>query len=261
MRVLVGNLPVSSGIAMESSADFEYQPKFQIDDGTTYSPGEVVDTSTFYCCSKRLMDIALSSIALLVFTVLMLPVIAVAIKIDSPGSVFFRQQRVGINRRRLRKQGYTGTDRRKILLPGCPFSIFKLRTMYIDAEADGPQWASADDPRVTRVGRILRRTRLDEAPQFFNVLRGEMSLIGPRPERLCFIRKLEKTIPHYQDRLHIKPGITGLAQTQNGYDRNIDTVRRKVELDCLYIKNPSIITDLSILISTVRVVFTGDGAH
>jgi len=210
---------------------------------------------------KRLLDIVIALAGLSVFLVL-LPLLAVAIKLDSPGPVFFSQVRIGIDRRRRRSHDCTvARDRRRIVYPGRPFRIHKLRTMRIDAEQDGPRWATPDDARVTRVGRFLRRTRLDEFPQFWNVLKGEMSVIGPRPERLCFIRQLEKQVPHYRDRLVVLPGITGLAQVVNGYDTDMGSVRRKVALDRLYIRRLGLREDLRVLLLTLRVVVTGRGAH
>ncbi|MBU0743334.1 sugar transferase [bacterium] len=209
---------------------------------------------------KRSVDIVISVFALILFAVL-LPLIAVAIKIDSRGPVFFLQSRIGIDRRLRRKSPCsTCPERRRVLYPGKPFRIYKLRTMRLDAEATGPQWATENDSRITRVGRILRKTRLDEFPQFMNVLRAEMSVIGPRPERLCFIRQLEHDIPLYHDRLMILPGITGLAQVINGYDTDVDSVRRKVALDKQYISNIGWRTDLRILLMTIRTVLQGEGA-
>ena len=208
---------------------------------------------------KRGVDIASAVMALTVFG-LMLPALALLIKLDSPGPVFYTQTRIGRNRRRRRAGLSSEADRRKVLQPGRPFTIYKLRTMCANAEQSGPQWAAKGDARVTRVGRILRKTRLDEVPQFINVLRGEMSLIGPRPERLCFIRKLEKDVPHYRERLLILPGITGLAQVVNGYDESLDSVRRKVELDRQYIREYGLKSDVKIVLRTIRVVLTGEGA-
>jgi len=208
---------------------------------------------------KRVMDIVVSVVALTIFG-LLLPLIALAIKIDSRGPVFFSQDRIGMNRRERRRGDFSGDDQRKVLQPGRPFRIIKLRTMCEDAEIDGPKWASKDDSRVTRIGRFLRKTRLDEVPQFLNVLRGEMSLIGPRPERLCFIRKLEKEVPHYRERLVVMPGITGLAQVKLGYDTSTESVRRKVLLDRTYIKKSGVRTDFRVILSTIKVVITGEGA-
>jgi lipopolysaccharide/colanic/teichoic acid biosynthesis glycosyltransferase len=214
---------------------------------------------SFYLGVKRVFDIVISLVALGLFG-LILPVLTLIIKLDSPGPVFYSQERVGVNRRRPR-YAFPGVDRRKILQPGRPFKVFKLRTMGTNAEVDGPQLARVNDVRITRVGKFLRRSRLDEVPQFLNVLRGEMSLIGPRPERMVFVRQWEKEIPNYRDRLLVLPGITGLAQVINGYDDGVNSVRRKVELDRQYIKMAGFRQDSSILLSTVSVVLKGDGAR
>jgi lipopolysaccharide/colanic/teichoic acid biosynthesis glycosyltransferase len=211
-----------------------------------------------YQIFKRGFDIAASLFGLALFA-LILPALAIVIKLDSPGSVFYRQERIGINRRRQRRWGGIN-DRRKVLHPGRPFEVYKLRTMRSDAESNGPQWASKGDARITRVGRFLRKTRLDELPQLWNVLVGDMSLIGPRPERLCFIRQLEHEVPFYHDRLLVKPGLTGLAQVRNGYDDSVESVRRKVEFDRQYIRRCGPLTEVGILFETVRVVLKGEGA-
>jgi len=211
--------------------------------------------------AKRLMDIVISLAALAAFG-LLLPWIALVIKLDSRGPIFFRQSRIGIDRRRYRRTDCESDgERRSIVYPGRPFDIVKLRTMRTDAEKDGPQWAKEHDTRITRVGNILRKTRLDEFPQFVNVLKGEMSVIGPRPERLCFIRQLEHEVPSYMDRLAVLPGITGLAQVVNGYDTDLDSVKRKVALDRQYIRGLGWKSDLRIFLMTFRVLFSGDGAH
>lgn len=214
---------------------------------------------SFYMGAKRVFDILVSLLALAIFG-LMLPALMLIIKLDSPGPTFYSQERVGLNRRRQRHD-FSGEDRRKVLQPGRPFKVIKLRTMGTNAESGGPQWAQVNDVRVTRVGKFLRRSRLDEVPQFLNVLRGEMSIIGPRPERMVFVRQLEKEIPNYRDRLLVLPGITGLAQVINGYDDGIESVRRKVELDRKYIKKAGFRQDGSILVSTVTVVLKGEGAR
>lgn len=213
----------------------------------------------FYLTLKRGFDVAVSLLALTIFGAL-LPLLALIIKLDSPGSVFFSQERVGLNRRR-RRADHDGEERRKVLQPGRPFRVLKLRTMGVNAESEGPKWATKNDVRVTRFGRFLRKTRLDEVPQFLNVLRGEMSLIGPRPERLVFMRQLAQEIPHYHDRLLVLPGITGLAQVINGYDDSLESVRRKVELDRQYIQKAGFWQDGRIICHTVRVVLKGDGAQ
>jgi lipopolysaccharide/colanic/teichoic acid biosynthesis glycosyltransferase len=208
---------------------------------------------------QRILDVAIAIPALLAFG-LILPVVALAIRLDSPGSIFFSQDRIGINRRRARSP-QPFADRRKTVVPGRPFRVWKLRTMGTDAEKNGPAWASQNDVRVTRVGRFLRKTRLDEVPQFWNVLRGEMSVVGPRPERLFFMSQLEEDVPGYRERLLVRPGITGLAQVINGYDTDLESVRRKVALDREYIRDVSFGRDLTILARTVRVVLKGSGAH
>ena len=212
-----------------------------------------------YILMRRTFDVVGSSLALALFG-LFLPLIALAIKIDSRGPVFYTQSRIGHDRRR-REHFTAGPERRKIIYPGHPFRIFKLRTMRTDAEKNGPQLATEGDCRVTRIGHLLRMSRIDEVPQFINVLLGQMTLIGPRPERLCFVRKYEMGIPGYCDRLAVTPGITGLAQVNNGYDEDLASVRRKLMFDRFYINRSSWKLDIRILISTVRVVLTGEGAR
>jgi len=207
---------------------------------------------------QRLLDTSLAILGLAAFT-LLLPLLALVIKLDSPGPVFYRQDRVGHDRRRHRQQ--RGPDRRLAVAPGRPFQVWKLRTMVTDAERDGPRWAARNDARVTRVGRFLRKSRLDEVPQFWNVLRGEMSVVGPRPERLCFIHQFEAEVPRYRERLRVRPGITGLAQVENGYDTDLESVRRKVALDRRYVREVGLRTDLAILARTVGVVLKGSGAR
>lgn len=210
---------------------------------------------------RRTLDIAASCAALAVLSPVLL-LVAVGIKLDSRGPVFYTQDRIGINRRRgeRRRDARSADGRRVLVHAGRPFRIWKFRTMRQDAESAGPQWAREQDPRITRFGRFLRQTRLDEVPQFLNVLRGEMTLIGPRPERPFFINLLEEEIPHYRKRLLVKPGITGLAQVNNGYDDSIESVRKKVRWDLQYIRSRSPKSDLEILAKTVRTVVTGDGA-
>jgi len=187
---------------------------------------------------KRVFDVCVSSVCLVVA----LPVIvlaALAVKLSSPGPAFYCQVRVGQN--------------------GKTFSLIKLRTMIPDAEKDtGPVLATTDDPRVTRVGRILRATRLDELPQFINVLRGDMSFVGPRPERPEFVREFCNTIPEYKYRLKVKPGITGLAQILGRYDTD---AADKLRYDLYYIRNYSLLLDLQILMQTLRVMLTPESAR
>jgi lipopolysaccharide/colanic/teichoic acid biosynthesis glycosyltransferase len=210
---------------------------------------------------RRIVDVAVAATALVVLAPVM-GLVAVAIKLDSPGPVFYTQDRIGINRRRgeRRRAGRGADARRRIIHAGRPFRIWKFRTMRTDAEAAGPQWAKSGDPRITRVGRFLRKTRLDEVPQFLNVVHGDMTLIGPRPERAFFINLLETEVPHYRKRLLVKPGITGMAQVRSGYDDSIDSVRTKVRWDLRYIRGQGLRADVAILLRTVRTILTGDGA-
>lgn len=188
---------------------------------------------------KRLMDIVFSLIILIVTLPITL-LVAIAIKLDSEGPVFYKQIRVGKD--------------------GKEFKIYKFRSMFKDAEKHtGPVWSTKDDPRITRVGKILRKFRLDEIPQFINVLRGEMSLVGPRPERPYFVEKLSKEIPLYKRRLKVKPGITGWAQVKHKYDESIEDVKKKLQYDLYYIENISLRMDLKILFRTIFVVLFGKG--
>ncbi len=209
-------------------------------DAKAYNQAEQQQMQTerwLYPLVKRGFEI-IFSLALLFFTLPVLVTLAIAIKLESKGPVFYRQERVG----------YMGK----------PFYVIKLRSMYIDAEKNGPQWASKNDPRVTRVGRFIRKTRIDELPQLINILKGEMSLIGPRPERAVFTEKFAKQIPGFKQRLIAKPGLTGWAQVNGGYDV---TPEQKFEMDMYYINRQSIWLDLQILYRTVWVVLSGSGAR
>ncbi|MHC0037557.1 sugar transferase [Pseudoneobacillus sp. C159] len=187
----------------------------------------------FYC--KQGFDILFSLFVLLCLLPLLL-FIMVLIKMDSPGPVFFLQERIGRD--------------------GKPFKIYKFRTMYIDAEKNGPQWAKKNDNRITTVGHYLRKYRLDEIPQLLNVIRNEMAIIGPRPERLYFIKKFEKTIPDFQKRLCVKPGITGLAQINGGYELS---PKEKFEQDLIYIETCSFLVDLKIVLKSIPVILFAKG--
>ena len=220
---------------------------------------------------KRMMDYT-GAVVLLVLLTPVMAIVALAVRLSSPGPVLFRQVRTGLNQRQKRERRAQlraidsddrrerGADRRLFEAYGRPFVLYKFRTMRIDAEKDGAKFAVKGDPRVTRIGRFLRKTRLDELPQLWNVVRGEMSLVGPRPERPEFIEQLSQQIPNYLVRLGIKPGLTGLAQIINGYDNELEGFRRKVTLDLLYLQNCSIKNDLKILFRTIGVVLTGKGA-
>jgi len=218
--------------------------------------------------AKRNLDIIGAAICLVLSMPLFL-IIAILIKLDSPGTVIFKQERVGQNRRWKERRKFNveenanrrNGDRRRVDCFGSAFKVYKFRTMVDNAERMcGPVWAKKDDPRITSVGKILRRTRLDELPQLLNVLKGEMSLVGPRPERYFFIKNLASSVQHYPQRLSVKPGITGLAQVNNGYDSGLDDVKVKIVYDLDYIRNWSILKDLKILAQTIVVMMTGKGA-
>lgn len=188
---------------------------------------------------KRMMDIVISSAILIIFSPIWL-LIAAAIKLDSNGPVLYKQQRVGRD--------------------GKIFTIYKFRSMIHEAESHtGPRWAERRDPRVTRVGRIIRKPRLDEVPQFFNVLKGEMSLIGPRPERPYFVERFKHQIPFYTRRLKVQPGITGWAQIKGEYDASLENVKTKLHYDLFYLENMSLRMDLKILLNTIYVMLIGKG--
>ena len=189
---------------------------------------------------RRAFDVVSSLIGMALSLPLMI-LTAVAIRVESPGSVFYTQERVGLHGRK--------------------FRIFKFRSMQDDAEADGPIWACENDPRVTRVGRIIRRLHIDDTPQFFNILRGEMSLIGPRPERTEFVERLEKRIPYYSERHLVKPGLTGWAQVSYPYGASIEDAREKHQYDLYYIKNQSPLLDAISLLETARVVLFGQSSR
>jgi exopolysaccharide biosynthesis polyprenyl glycosylphosphotransferase len=187
--------------------------------------------------TKRIFDLVFAILGLVLSAPLML-LCAAAIRLESRGSVIFKQKRVGRG--------------------GSEFTLYKFRSMREDAEADGsPQWAQEDDPRVTRVGRLMRKTRLDEIPQLWNVLMGTMSFVGPRPERAFFVDLLRKKIPYYDQRHMLKPGITGWAQVRYRYGSDESDAVEKLRHDMYYFKYHSILFDLRILLETVRVVLLG----
>ena len=205
----------------------------------------------------RVINMIVAAIALVLLSPVIL-IIAVLIRIDSPGPVFYRQVRVGLDRRTPEGRR-EAVGRRVSDMGGKPFEIVKFRTMATDAEKhSGPVWARDDDPRVTKVGRILRRTRLDEIPQFWNVLRGEMSIVGPRPERPAFVQQLREEIEGYPLRQQVPPGITGWAQINRPADRSVDDVRQKVDFDLEYLDRRSVWFDLWIMLRTFPVMFERD---
>lgn len=191
----------------------------------------------YYTYMKRVGDIIFSVLCLPI-ACLIISICSIIIKLESPGPAFFIQERVGLN--------------------GKYFKVFKLRSMYTDAEENGAVWAEKDDPRVTKVGKFIRKTRIDEVPQLFNVLKGDMSLIGPRPERPIFTAEFEQKYPGFTRRLSVKPGVTGWAQVNGGYDV---TPKEKLALDLYYIENKTALLDLKILLKTIKVILTGEGAR
>lgn len=211
---------------------------------------------------KRTLDIVISGIGLLCLAPVF-PILALLIKLDSRGPVLYAQERIGQNRRRSRNGSVPGgRDQRRSDSFGRPFKIYKLRTMVADAERNtGPVWAAPKDARVTRLGRILRKTRLDETPQLWNVLKGEMSIVGPRPERPVFVASIAESLPDYPMRCSALPGITGLAQVKSRYDSSIETVNRKLQYDLYYVRHGRLILDLKIMAATVKVMARGEGAH
>lgn len=196
-----------------------------------------VQIPTSYLIAKRCFDILAAIIGLILLSPLFL-VVAILIKLDSEGPVFFSQERVG-------KKGRI-------------FRMHKFRTMVQDAEKNtGPVWAKKDDPRSTLVGRVLRKTKIDEFPQFFNILKGDMSLVGPRPERPCFVKRFAKIVPGYERRHDVIPGCTGLAQLRNGYDSGPDDIYRKLRYDVTYIRKMGMAIDLRLLAETFLAVLVG----
>ena len=187
---------------------------------------------------KRMIDVIVSGTSLLILSPFLL-IVAMVIGVSSKGGILYSQERIGRF--------------------GKPFRIYKFRTMAKDAEKDGPQLSSAHDTRVTKFGRFLRKTRMDEIPQFWNVLKGEMALVGPRPERQHFIDLITQRAPHYSHLHRVRPGITSWGQVKFGYAENVDQMIQRLKYDILYIENMSIAMDIKILFYTVLIVMKGAG--
>jgi lipopolysaccharide/colanic/teichoic acid biosynthesis glycosyltransferase len=207
--------------------------------------------------ARRAVNIVFALLALIVLLPLML-LVAVLVRLTSRGPVLYTQVRVGLDRRQPSSGGVN--HRRESDLGGRPFTIYKFRTMRADAELQsGAIWAQQSDPRVTSVGGVLRQYRLDELPQLFNVLKGEMNIVGPRPERPTIFAELREHIAEYPLRQRAKPGITGLAQINHHYDRSLEDVRTKVHYDLEYIRRQSVTEDLRIMLKTVPVILLRRG--
>ncbi|HEY9160736.1 MAG TPA: sugar transferase [Desulfomonilia bacterium] len=246
-----GALPLHDLLRIKlTSCEIEDAPKFyeellgkiMIED---VRPGSLIFAKGFASMKsedilKRLFDFFFALVGTVIASPFMI-ITAIAIKIDSPGPVFYKQERVGLN--------------------GREFKVFKFRSMRTDAENDGPQWASEKDPRVTRVGNIIRKTRIDELPQFLNVLIGDMSFVGPRPERRYFIDQLQQVIPFYEMRLYTKPGVTGWAQINYPYGDSVEDAREKMKYDLYYLKYRSLWLDIAILFQTLKVALKARGGQ
>lgn len=246
-----GRLPVESllscrltGIAVTDYSSFLERETGKVD-LDTMSPSWLIFSEGSmrgwaYRGLKRAFDVA-ASIILMIVTMPILLIVPILIRLDGSGPVFYRQERVGLN--------------------GRPFMLTKFRSMRTDAESNGPQWAQLNDTRVTRIGRIMRKTRIDEIPQIINVLNGDMSFIGPRPERPVFVQELAAKIPFFSERHRVKPGISGWAQLHYPYGASIEDAKEKFQYDLYYIKNYSIFLDLIVLIQTIRVVLWPHGVR
>lgn len=207
--------------------------------------------------ARRILNVAVA-LAAIVLTFPLWVVIAILIKLTSRGPVFHVQTRIGVCARNTRPSRHD--PRRKQDMGGRPFRIYKFRTMLVDAESEtGAVWARPNDPRITKVGGVLRKFRLDELPQFINVLKGDMNVVGPRPERPAIFSNLRNAIPDYPLRQKTRPGITGLAQVRYSYDSSLEDVRRKVECDLEYIQVQSFWQDLKIMLATIPVILLRKG--
>lgn len=221
----------------ESQVEVTHNQSTKVDFTETYKKDIKERVHSWYLPFKTTFDFCFSLI-LFILTLPLVLLAMVAVKLESKGPVFYQQVRVG--------------------LMGEHIKVTKLRSMYIDAEKHGAKWADKDDPRITKVGHFLRNTRIDELPQLINVLKGEMSLIGPRPERPEFTEEFSREFPGFEQRLRIKPGLSGYAQVHGGYD--IDP-GQKAKLDCYYIEHFGFRMDIHVFIETIKTVITGEGAR
>ena len=217
--------------------------------------------------ARRVLNVVVALLAIVATAPVMIGA-AIAVKLSSPGPIIFKQQRVGYcGRRRNRRASVSptaggsrkGRDRRGSNSGGRIFTIYKFRTMTVQ-EKPTEEWATPDNPRITKVGRFLRRTRIDELPQLFNVVMGDMNMVGPRPEQPGIFAELREVVDHYGDRQKVKPGITGLAQVYLKYDQSVEDVRRKVRMDLVYIENRGVKKDLEIMRKTIPVMLFKKGS-
>ncbi|HEX4684863.1 MAG TPA: sugar transferase [Gemmatimonadaceae bacterium] len=209
--------------------------------------------------AARVLNVAIASVALVLLSPVLL-VLGLLVKLTSPGPIIYRQIRIGLNRRTNPSAPPRLYDRRSIDLGGAVFTMYKFRSMRADAEkGTGAVWAKKGDARVTTLGRIMRKTRLDELPQLVNVLKGDMSIVGPRPERPSIFRQLSRTIDRYEERQLARPGITGWAQVNQNYDSCLADVENKVKLDLEYLQRQSVAEDLRIMLRTVPTILLRKG--
>lgn len=232
------NQAVGSSNEARNAPDGWIDPLLYDHEKATHSP--IVRRSLFASAFKRSTDIILS-LMLITFTAPLIIAVSILIKLDSPGPIFYQQDRVGRE--------------------GKVFRILKFRTMRTDAEHDGPKWASKGDSRITKIGNFLRKSRIDEIPQAVNILRGEMSFVGPRPERPEFTRQLAEEIPNFEARTLVKPGLTGWAQVNLPYAASVNDTRMKLAYDLYYIEKQSPWLDMLIVLKTFRVALFSDSAH
>jgi lipopolysaccharide/colanic/teichoic acid biosynthesis glycosyltransferase len=207
--------------------------------------------------ARRVLNVVVATVGIVAAAPIMV-VVACAVKLSSPGPILFRQKRVGLDLRSARGESYG----RHVDIGGRPFTILKFRTMRVGQPGQAAEvWAAEGDPRITPVGQFLRRTRLDELPQLFNVIRGDMNVVGPRPEQPAIFQNLRTEVPNYRARQQVRPGITGLAQITLQYDSCVDDVRKKVAADLEYIESQSLVQDLRIMAMTAPVMLFRKGSR